>query len=588
MAVPPILLSTLASQMQAGMRYTIDDVNDTLTLSTSNVNLLRSSNASTGSGIDTWLATFNPSGGSATAMSMTTDRQGNVIVSGQYSTSGIILRDNNNSVAAQLRGTISFGGFLLKYNSSGVFQWGSTLDGGGWEQGDSVTTDPSGNIYMYCFYNSSGCTVYNTSGATIGTLTNLAQNNAVAVIKFSPTGQHLWNIALNSEDTDRANCITSDALGNIYISILQEGNNTTRNLQIYNTSGVLDRTITTSWPCTHVVKFNSAGGYVWNTYSPYTEFRWISADNNGNVYIAGTQNQGSSAVYGPGQTFSMRSVTNGWTGGMLLKLNTFGNGEWVWSWQRNQGGQNMWSVAADPSGNAVALGTYNGMPDLYFNETLHGPLFSASGTMHAMILRVNSTGQHSFTRVFPTATSMNRVACDLNSVYVGGGASDVVTVVNQSGVTFGTVPLYDGVYSGPVIRFDTTGGVIWNARAGQNINAMAVSTSGKLYVTGYNTPSDNKIWNTSGTVLKTLPAYNGSYVTEILGTNTPAFTNPPYILPVAASRGVIKHIVHRQNANAANAIVHAFNSSGTFTVYTVPQGSSLMLISTNNDWVRLL
>ena len=84
------------------------------------------------------LGTSSSDGGSG----VTTDSSGNVYVTG-YTLGG--LDGNTNSGSYDM--------FLVKYNSSGTKQWTKQLGSSGWDWGNGVTTDSSGNIYVTGYTN---------------------------------------------------------------------------------------------------------------------------------------------------------------------------------------------------------------------------------------------------------------------------------------------------------------------------------------------------------------------------------------------------------------------------------------------------
>ena len=76
--------------------------------------------------------------------SCTIDALGNIYMTGMtFSSSGIATAGAHQTANAGLTDA-----FLVKFNSSGVRQWGTYYGGGGPDDGFSCTTDASGNVYM--------------------------------------------------------------------------------------------------------------------------------------------------------------------------------------------------------------------------------------------------------------------------------------------------------------------------------------------------------------------------------------------------------------------------------------------------------
>ena len=139
------------------------------------------------SGTDAFLVKFNSSGvrqwatyygGSQDDMgiSCAVDASGNVYMIGSTSsTSGI--------ATAGAHETTVNDGFLVKFNSSGVRQWGTYFEG----NGNACTTDASGNIYIVGLTNS-------TSGiATAGAHQTVMSGSGDAfLVKFNSSGVKQW------------------------------------------------------------------------------------------------------------------------------------------------------------------------------------------------------------------------------------------------------------------------------------------------------------------------------------------------------------------------------------------------------------
>lgn len=108
------------------------------------------------------------------------DNSGYIYVTGtaEGDLNGITLSDNK--------------GFITKYDNSGTRQWLTMIDTHAF--GHGITVDNSGNIYI----------------AGVG--------GGIKIAKFNSTGSNLWVKEIDTQGTDRANCITVDGSGNIYFS----------------------------------------------------------------------------------------------------------------------------------------------------------------------------------------------------------------------------------------------------------------------------------------------------------------------------------------------------------------------------------
>ena len=143
--------------------------------------------------------------------SCATDASGNIYLSGYTrSTSGIATTGAHQT---------TYGGglndaFLVKFNSSGVRQWGTYYGGTGNDFGWSCATDTSGNIYL------SGQTPSTSGIATTGayqTTFGGATEDAF-LVKFNSSGVRQWGTYYGGTGQDYGLSCATDTSGNIYLA----------------------------------------------------------------------------------------------------------------------------------------------------------------------------------------------------------------------------------------------------------------------------------------------------------------------------------------------------------------------------------
>ena len=305
-------------------------------------------------GYDAFLVKFNSSGvrqwatyygGSQDDMgiSCAVDASGNVYMIGSTSsTSGI-------ATAGAHETTIN-DGFLVKFNSSGVRQWGTYFEG----NGNACTTDASGNIYIVGLTNS-------TSGiATAGAHQTVMSGSGDAfLVKFNSSGVKQWgtyfggSYTLASGMETGLSCAT-DALGNVYMT------GHTPSTSDIATAGAHQTIYGGSSTDAFLVKFNSSGVIQWGTYygGAGVDIGYSCAtDATGNVYLAGdTQQEFLPASSGMTTIGAHQSAYGGgYSDGFLVKFDSNG----LRQWGTYYGGSLLdvsFSCATDASGNVYMSG----------------------------------------------------------------------------------------------------------------------------------------------------------------------------------------------------------------------------------------
>lgn len=246
-----------------------------------------------GGNTDAFLAQFDPSGalqwttyygGSADDIGQlcSTDPSGNVYLIGNtFSTNNISTPGSHQLNISGLQDV-----FLVKFNSSGVRQWGTYYGGNGDDFGYKVCTDVSNNAYI------SGYTASTNSISTIGSH-QPAHGTGVYdafLVKFNSSGVQQWGTYYGGSGLDYGQSCCSDNLGNIYLSGYTQSNNGISTPSSHQTTfggGSLDA---------FLVQFNSSGIRQWGTYYGGTgndRGFGVATATNANVYLCGMTASGS-------------------------------------------------------------------------------------------------------------------------------------------------------------------------------------------------------------------------------------------------------------------------------------------------------
>jgi len=135
------------------------------------------------------------------------DNNGNTVVVGYYGSSSgaTVIFDNVVLTTAGQRDI-----FLVKYNSDGIIQWGSSAGGvNSGEEGKAVTCDANGNIYITGMF---------VDTAAFGNITLIGNGKSdVFIAKYNPQGEIVWAKNAGGPNADVGYAISVDGNGNLYV-----------------------------------------------------------------------------------------------------------------------------------------------------------------------------------------------------------------------------------------------------------------------------------------------------------------------------------------------------------------------------------
>jgi hypothetical protein len=234
--------------------------------------------------------------------------------------------------------------FIVQFNPLGVRQWSTYYGGVGNEEGHSITTDSSSNVFV-TGYTSSNSSIA-TNGAHQTTIGAFGSYDAF-VVKFNVSGVRQWGTYYGGSQNDIGYGITSDASGNVLITGMTESNNAIATNMAHQTTygGGFDA---------FIVEFNTLGVCQWGTYygGNGTEYGYgIASDTLGSVIVTGnTYSSNAIATSGAHQT-----NYGGGQDAYIVKFNTSG----VRQWGTYYGGSDPdfgYGITTDTSGNVIMTG----------------------------------------------------------------------------------------------------------------------------------------------------------------------------------------------------------------------------------------
>ncbi|MCC7431559.1 SBBP repeat-containing protein, partial [bacterium] len=242
--------------------------------------------------------------------------------------------------------------FVTKLNSSGSSLVFSTFLGGSGsnsDQGNSVSTDGSGNCYVTGYTFSSD---FPTTVGAYDTSYNGSSTSDVFVTKLNSSGSSLiFSTFLGGSNYEESRSLSVDGSGNCYVT------GSTKSSNFPTTSGAYDTSLDSY--DTFVTKLNSSGSsLVFSTFlggSSYDYGYSVSSDGNGNCFVTGqTISTGFPTTAGAYDTSN-----NGNGDAFVTKLNSSGNSLVYSTYLGGNGDETGYSLSLDGSGNCYVTGVTN-------------------------------------------------------------------------------------------------------------------------------------------------------------------------------------------------------------------------------------
>ncbi|MBI3510187.1 MAG: T9SS type A sorting domain-containing protein [Bacteroidetes bacterium] len=326
------------------------------------------------------------------AFSICADQNGNIFITGTYSSSSITFGSTTITNAG------GYDIFIAKYDANGNALWAKSEGGTGTDVGYGVSADATGNVYLTGYFFSPTMTI----GTTL--LTN-AGSSDIFIAKYDPNGNALWAKSCGSTGGDEGVSVVADHSGNAVLSgfffgpSISIGTNTLTNAGSYDI---------------FIAKYDANGNVLWANGAGGTgddEGYSLCADANSNVFLTGYF-QSNSIVFGT-NTLTNPGVSND---AFLVKYDPNGNA--VWSKNATGINDKGYSVSADASGSVYMSGEFVlsvtfGSTTLSMPSNFTEPMFLARFDPNGNLLCAEALSSG--------GDDQNGIAADsFGNVYIGG------------------------------------------------------------------------------------------------------------------------------------------------------------------------
>lgn len=342
-------------------------------------------------------------------------------------------------------------GFLLKLDSSGLFQWVKHFSGIGIFNVSNFTIDYLGNFYVTGSYDGS---VDADPGPGTFILSSNGPGYNSFIIKLNPTGNFIWAKNIGASG---ANCgigpIESDANGNLVLS----GNfETPSNAIDFDPGSGIHNLYAVGGHDVFLLKINPLGDAIF-AFSFGGQFgdsgHWIKIDKFGNIYLTGMFD--GTCDFDPGVG---SNTINGYQDIFVAKYNS--NGQHLWA--KALSGNNVLvahTIELDQHQNIILGGYFRGSAD--FDPGPAILTYTSNWNSDSFITKWDSLGNYIWSSFYGGASHDESMALCLDAndnIYTTGYFQDscIFNVGNSQQVL-----TTNAIFCSFVSKFDSTGQCQW-------------------------------------------------------------------------------------------------------------------------------
>ncbi|HET9502407.1 MAG TPA: T9SS type A sorting domain-containing protein [Hymenobacter sp.] len=377
------------------------------------------------------------------------DASGNVFVTGLFSATAPFGSTSLTSAGG-------YDIFVAKLAANGTWSWVKQAGGSGYDQGNDLALDASGNVWAIASYAGTG-SFGSTSLSSVG-------SDDIAVLKLTNAGAWSWAKSAGGPGRDQGSGIAIAPNGSALIS------------GTFNGSLALGSTTLTSagnGDNLVVASLSGTGAWSWAKNALGTGAS-VAADASGNAVLAGT--------FGGAASFGSTTLTSNDTDNTLFIAKTSAT-DWKWAAQGNAGTNTIiTATAAEAGGNTLVLGTFTG------STTFGSTTLTSQGRQDGFVGKRDAAGNWLWVKAFGGS------GYDLaNGLALDASGNVVLTGAFTGTGTFGGLTLTSAAQYGNqlfVAKLDANGNWLWAKTATSPTatvqgTGVALDASGNVLLTGY-------------------------------------------------------------------------------------------------------
>ena len=351
---------------------------------------------------------------------------------------------------------------ILSFSQTDDWFWAVSAGGINPDKGNSITVDTDDNIIMTGTLGSSNI-IFGTD-----TLTNAG----VFIAKYDPSGNALWAKCATGSSWAEGYDVTSDADNNIIITgefsppyiILGTDTLYTATANIWDNTDVF------------IVKYDPSGNLIWAKSAGGCAFEdgaSVSSDENNNIVVSG-HFYSSFITFGTDTLYKCDSLFS--PDIYIVKFDPMGNVLWAKS-EGGSGWDNIKSITTDFNNNIITMGRYPDSTITFGTDT-----FTNFGSDNIFIVKYDSLGDVLWAKKCSGGT-YKEITSDADNNYI------ITGYFSTSTITFGTEALTNaGSNNIFIVKFDTSGNVLWAKSAGGNnsdgSNSVTTDFNNNIIITG--------------------------------------------------------------------------------------------------------